>query len=268
MLAFNLWAFGNPLKLAYGDAVAFPGASGHDVLGLNSDGFFGITAPRFDSAVRPAARRARAAGAHPDRRHGRGRRLHDAPARAPRRGEHDPAVAAVYFIYNSGYWLPYGGGTPGPRFLIPALPFVAIGLAFAYRRLPALTLGLAIPSALFMLVGDADLSAARQAGHRHLGRLARGGQAGAHRPHRLRRHQRLACGRALVRAPSSPRSFSRCAPHPSTRSPDYRFAVPAVVAWACVSALGPARRRRDQPAQPRQHLRPLAGGVGRCCSPS
>jgi hypothetical protein len=63
------------------------------------------------------------------------------------------AVAVVYFIYNSGYWLPYGGGTPGPRFLIPALPFVAIGLAYAYRRLPALTLGLTVPSALFMVVG-------------------------------------------------------------------------------------------------------------------
>ena len=40
----------------------------------------------------------------------------------PRRGQRDPAVAAVYFVYNAGYWLPFGGGTPGPRFLIPALP--------------------------------------------------------------------------------------------------------------------------------------------------
>src|SRR5262249_56620406 len=63
------------------------------------------------------------------------------------------AIAIVYFLYNAGYWLPFGGGTPGPRFLIPALPFLAIGLAPAYRRLPALTLGLAIPSAVFMLAG-------------------------------------------------------------------------------------------------------------------
>jgi hypothetical protein len=60
------------------------------------------------------------------------------------------AIAIAYFIYNSGYWLPMGGGTPGPRFLVPALPFLAVGLAFAYRRLPALTLGLAIPSAVTM----------------------------------------------------------------------------------------------------------------------
>jgi hypothetical protein len=37
--------------------------------------------------------------------------------------------------------------------LIPALPFLAIGLGSAYRRLPALTLGLAIPSATFMVAG-------------------------------------------------------------------------------------------------------------------
>ena len=62
------------------------------------------------------------------------------------------AVAALYFLYNAGYWQPLGGGTPGPRFLIPALPFLALGLAPAYRRFPAITLGLAIPSGLAMLV--------------------------------------------------------------------------------------------------------------------
>ena len=133
MLAFNLWAFGNPLKLAYGDAVAFPGASGHDTLGLNSDGFFGITAPRLDSATDLLFA-------------GRGllvltpiivmavvgvflmRRRHRAEANTIL------AIAAVYFIYNSGYWLPFGGGTPGPALPDPgpALPRDRAGL-----RLPA-----------------------------------------------------------------------------------------------------------------------------------
>ena len=40
------------------------------------------------------------------------------------------------------------------RFLVPALPFVALGLATAYRRMPALTLGLAIPSALMMVTAS------------------------------------------------------------------------------------------------------------------
>ena len=73
MLAFNYWAFGNPLKLAYGYAVAFPGMSGHAVLGLNSPGFFGITAPRFDSAVSLLLAGTGPLGPHPDHRHGGGR---------------------------------------------------------------------------------------------------------------------------------------------------------------------------------------------------
>jgi hypothetical protein len=153
-LLFNLWAFGSPFEFAYSSAVADLGRTGHAELGLNSDGFFGITAPRPDAAVElllgnrgllvltPIVAMA-VAGAVIMRRRG-----HRAEANTIL------AVAVTYFLYNSGYWQPLGGGTPGPRFLIPALPFVAVGLAFAYRRLPALTLGLAVPSALLMLVGS------------------------------------------------------------------------------------------------------------------
>lgn len=154
MLAFNTWALGNPLELAYGYAVKEPGLTGHDVLGLNSDGFFGIQAPSLDSALELLLA-------------GRGL-LVLTPIVVMgivgivlmRRRGHRPeatviaAVCAAYFIYNAGYWLPMGGGTPGPRFLIPALPFLALGLAFAYRRFPSLTLGLAIPSATLMVVGS------------------------------------------------------------------------------------------------------------------
>lgn len=45
-------------------------------------------------------------------------------------------VALVFFVINCGYFLPYGGTSPGPRFLTPALPFVAIGLAPALARWP------------------------------------------------------------------------------------------------------------------------------------
>ncbi len=169
MLAFNLWAFGNPLELAYGSAVDYPGISGHDELGLNSDGFFGITAPRLDSAgellfasrglltLTPIIVMA-VVGVVLMHRRG-----HRAEANTI------AAIAIAYFIYNSGYWLPMGGGTPGPRFLIPALPFLAVGLAFAYRRLPALTLALAIPSAVTMAGGVLHLSAARHPGRRGSG---------------------------------------------------------------------------------------------------
>jgi hypothetical protein len=44
-----------------------------------------------------------------------------------------------------------GGGSPGPRFLIPTLPFLAIGIAYAWRRWPGPTMALAVPSAVTMI---------------------------------------------------------------------------------------------------------------------
>ena len=238
MLAFNFWAFGNPLKLAYGDAVAFPGATGHDVLGLNSHGFFGITAPRFDSAISlllagrgllvltPIVVMA-VAGVFMMRRQG-----HRAEANTIL------AVAAVYFVYNSGYWLPFGGGTPGPRFLIPALPFIAIGLAFAYKRLPALTLGLAIPSGLMMLVGSLTYPL--------LGKQGTGTWADWLVEGKLEHTVLTAFGVTnawLAVAPVLAAVLTAVVlavrATPSTALSDYRFAVPALLTWACVSAVGP-----------------------------
>jgi hypothetical protein len=238
MLAFNAWAFGNPLKLAYSDAVTFPGRSGHDVLGLNSDGFFGITVPRFDSATDLLFA-------------GRGlivltpivimavvgvflmRRRHRAEANTIL------AVAAVYFVYNAGYWLPYGGGTPGPRFLIPALPFVAIGLAYAYRRLPALTLGLAIPSALFMVVGTLTYPLIGKQG---IGTWADWLVQG-------RLEHTVLTGLGVTNAWLALAPFFAAVAvavalavraTPAARFADYRLAVPAVIGWACVAAIAPS----------------------------
>jgi hypothetical protein len=239
MLAFNTWAFGNPLKLAYGDAVAYPGMSGHDVLGLNSHGFFGITAPRFDSAVDLLIA-------------GRGL-LVLTPIlvmavvgvlmmrRSPRRAEANVilAIAAVYFIYNSGYWLPFGGGTPGPRFLIPAMPFLALGLAPAYRRFPALTLGFAIPSAMFMLIGTLTYPL--------LGRQGVGTWADwlvqGNLEHTVLTafgvtNAWLAIAPFLAAIATATVLAFRATPHPSLS--DFRLAVPAIVAWGAVAAVGPA----------------------------
>jgi len=44
-------------------------------------------------------------------------------------------ISAGFTIANCGYFLPYGGGSPGPRFLVPALPFLALGLAPAFARM-------------------------------------------------------------------------------------------------------------------------------------
>jgi hypothetical protein len=238
MLAFNYWAFGNPLKLAYGYAVDFPGASGHDVLGLNSAGFFGITAPRFDSAVDLLVS-------------GRGLLVLTpivlmgligvfAMRRDGHRAEANTilTVAAVYFIYNSGYWLPFGGGTPGPRFLIPALPFVAIGFAYAYKRLPALTLGLAIPSGLMMLAATLTYPL--------LGKQGTGTWADWLMQGRLEHTVLTAFGVTnawLAIAPFIAAVLTvvvlTARATPSTSLSDFRFALPAVVAWGCFSIMAP-----------------------------
>jgi hypothetical protein len=244
MLAFNTWAFGNPLKLAYGYAVSFPGVTGHDKLGLNSAGFFGITAPKPASAVDLLLA-------------GRGllvltpiivmsvvgvilmrRRGHRAEANTIL------AVAIVYFVYNSGYWLPFGGGTPGPRFLIPALPFLAIGLAYAYRRFPALTLGLAIPSALMMVAGSLTYPL--------LGKQGIGTWADWLVTGRLEHTVLTAFGVTnawLAIAPFAAALITAIVltvrATPDTSLSDFRLALVALPVWALVSALGPAIVRDD-----------------------
>jgi hypothetical protein len=153
-LAFNAWALGSPFDFAYSSAVAVQGYSGHAVLGLNDPGFFGIGLPRPSAALdlllgsrgvltlTPILAVAVAGAVL--MRQGR------------RRAESNVVlgVTAVYFLYNSGYWLPFGGGAPGPRFMIPALPFLALGLGVAYRRMPAMTLAMAIPSIVMMVAGS------------------------------------------------------------------------------------------------------------------
>jgi hypothetical protein len=56
------------------------------------------------------------------------------------------AIVAAYVLLDAGYFDPYGGTSPGPRFLVPALPFLALGFAASFRRWPAATAALAVVS--------------------------------------------------------------------------------------------------------------------------
>jgi hypothetical protein len=55
-------------------------------------------------------------------------------------------VCLCYLGYNSGYYLPFGGGFMGPRFLTTMLPFLAFPIAVACRRWPGPTVALAAVS--------------------------------------------------------------------------------------------------------------------------
>jgi hypothetical protein len=52
-------------------------------------------------------------------------------------------VCICYVGYNSGYYLPFGGGFMGPRFLMTMLPFLALPIGIALKRYPGPTIALA-----------------------------------------------------------------------------------------------------------------------------
>jgi hypothetical protein len=167
LLAYNLWAFDSPFHFSYNDAVSYQGDSGHDVIGLNDEGFFGIGVPDPHVALKLLFSAKGLLVLSPVLAlsvigivllYRRGRR-----AEALVLG----AVPLTYLVYNSGYWLPFGGGSPGPRFLVPALPFLAVPLAIAYKRFPLTSAALAIPSVIMIvaatvtvpLIGNDDIGA-------------------------------------------------------------------------------------------------------------
>lgn len=154
LLAYNWWALGSPLTLSYTNALEAPvGSDGSAVeVGANEEGFYGVGLPDPRAAlsllfsekglavVAPLAIVALIGLPH--------------LWRAGRRAEAAVCVAVplLFLAYNAAYYLPFGGQGPGPRFLVPALPFLALplGLALRARPLPVAAIGLA--SALVMVL--------------------------------------------------------------------------------------------------------------------
>ena len=68
-------------------------------------------------------------------------------------------VLVLFPLYNSGYFLPFGGWSPGPRFLVPMSPFAAfaVGLALADLRWRLLGWALVAFSVLTMLAATATV---------------------------------------------------------------------------------------------------------------
>jgi hypothetical protein len=51
------------------------------------------------------------------------------------------AVVVYFLLMNAGYYMWYGGSALGPRHVIPALPFLCLGIPFAFRRPRPLLVG-------------------------------------------------------------------------------------------------------------------------------
>lgn len=51
-------------------------------------------------------------------------------------------ICVLYVGYNAGYYLPFGGGFMGPRFLVTMIPFLALPTGLALKRYPGPTIAL------------------------------------------------------------------------------------------------------------------------------
>jgi hypothetical protein len=147
LLVFNTWAFGSPFTLSYTNALTAPfGLGATPSVGANASGLYGVGFPDPRAAlsllvsekgllvVTPLAVAA----------------LFGLPLlwRMGRRAEAVvcAAVPLLFLAYNAGYYLPYGGQSPGPRFLVPVLPFLALPLAALLRARPLVVTGIGLAS--------------------------------------------------------------------------------------------------------------------------
>src|SRR5262249_25589288 len=151
LFVFTPWAVGSPVRRSYAYAVKELGSSGHDVLGANDAGVYGLTGPSL--------------GALADILFSERGLFVLSPITALalvglpglyRRGHRSEAVfvaglTAAMLLYNASYYLPFGGFSAGPRFLILLLPFLAFPLADAWLRWRAVTLLVAAVSAFWMI---------------------------------------------------------------------------------------------------------------------
>jgi len=177
LLAFDWWAFGSPLHLAYSGVALNPGAGGIEQ-SPGSHGFFQVQLPDFRVAVELLLSQ-------------RGLLVLTPVVAAGvagtvllwRRGMRAEAVLIAALCVAELTWISghngkdmaLGGWVPGPRFLIPLLPFLCFALAPALRRAPATVGALALVSAGSMVVAtSAEPLLSNDDTHHWIARIADG----------------------------------------------------------------------------------------------
>jgi hypothetical protein len=136
LLVYNWWAFGSPVHLSYVGSVLLPGQTGHDVqLEVGSS----LGAPDLTTLVSLLVSKWGLLTAAPVLALGvagtvllykRGFRTEALVV---------AAIVSVYLLYNAAFFDPFGAVPPGPRYLMPIVPFVAFPLALMFRAFPVLT---------------------------------------------------------------------------------------------------------------------------------
>ena len=152
LLAYNAWAFGSPWTLGYTNALKAPAGEGAPIVGANDEGFYGVGLPDPRAALSLLVSEKGLLVVAP---------LVVVAAvglpllwRAGRRPEAAVCggVPVLFLLYNAAYYLPFGGQGPGPRFLVPALPFLALPLALALRSRPLVVAGVGVVSVSVMVL--------------------------------------------------------------------------------------------------------------------
>jgi hypothetical protein len=137
LLVYDVLAFGSPLHLSYR----------YVAIAQQSTGFFGIGLPRLHSTWEVFAGSSGLLVVSPvlaAAAYGLARLWRTYPAEAAV----CIAVTVFFLVLDCGYYIPYGGSHLGPRFVIPALPFLAAGLGPAFARRPLITSVSAVASAV------------------------------------------------------------------------------------------------------------------------
>jgi hypothetical protein len=143
LLAYQYWAFGSLTRLSYAGPTE-PGREGDlgtlDLVSLGSPDPVVLLETLFSTAglLTLAPVIACAAVALPIFF----RRGHRAEALVV------GAICLAWVVYNSSFGSSFGGFSPGQRYLVPALAFLALPLAVALRRFPATTTALALVSTI------------------------------------------------------------------------------------------------------------------------
>jgi hypothetical protein len=129
-LAFNQWAFGSPFHFPYEGWTPGPDTKSYP-------GLFGLTTPDPHTTLAlllaPAGLASLAAAAV-------------GAVVVYRRGTRADALLLAglpiaFLLYNATSVDPFGGASPGPRYLVTALPFLAVLLAPALHVIPGVVLG-------------------------------------------------------------------------------------------------------------------------------